>query len=647
MSIFRATPHRVGALLALLYLALLLATAGDLAMSRDESFYVLAADRYAEWFRVLAQDPSAARSKELIDRFWVENHEHPPLMKSLFALSHLAQERWSIFPRPSDAYRFPGMLSAALLLWLIVVFGSRLWNLRAGVMAAIFFATLPRVFYHAHLNCFDVPIVLMILWVTYAYWRSLERPRWALMAGIAYGFALATKHNSWVLPGVLFIHWLWVLVQARWARRQGREMRVHLFPWWLLAMAALGPPLFLGSWPWLWHEPWPRFQAYAAFHLHHDYYNMAYFGRNYFEPPFPISYPFVMTAFTLPLTTLLLMLVGLGMRARALLPEPLALRLWPRGLMRSDARASDVLLLGSALAPLLIIALPSTPIFGGTKHWFPAYPFLALYAGYAADAALRAARARAPFTWMSSLPRFEARARAALPSILALLFCAPGVAESAHSHPFGLSHYTLLAGVLGRERQPRERRPRRRGPRHEPAVLGLHYRQLGGLVSRASAAGGQSLDLRHHLGRVADDAARRHVAAKHRRRRPDGRRRLRHRAPRTPFRRGRLPSLGRLRLGEASAHPRLRWRAYHLGLREPKAHCGKAIKGLHIDPSKASIFGLEGSMRALRLRSSCSYRSSTNRSPSRGATWNNRAERSYRRLGRRSTARSCRTNNPR
>ena len=28
-----------------------------------------------------------------------------------------------------------------------------------------------------------------------------------------------------------------------------------------------------------------------------------------------------------------------------------------------------------------MIALPTSPIFGGTKHWMPAYPFMALYAG--------------------------------------------------------------------------------------------------------------------------------------------------------------------------------------------------------------------------------------------------------------------------
>ena len=35
---------------------------------------------------------------------------------------------------------------------------------------------------------------------------------------------------------------------------------------------------------------------------------------------------------------------------------------------------------GLGLFPICLIALPSIPIFGGTKHWLTAYPFLALLA---------------------------------------------------------------------------------------------------------------------------------------------------------------------------------------------------------------------------------------------------------------------------
>jgi hypothetical protein len=443
--------HLFGALLALTYLIVLLLTASDLAMSRDESFYVIAAERYGTWYDRLFEEPSDAVRREIVDRYWNYNNEHPALAKTVFAWTWLLDQRGypalrealglsrdTLFSTPSSAYRFGGMLSAALTVWLIYIFGARGADRRVGAFAALAFATLPRVFYHAHLNAFDVPIVLMITWTVYAYWRSLTKKRWAIMTGVAYGCALATKHNSWILPGILLIHWIWVATEELLRRKRGERARVIVTPYWLFAMVTLGPLIFWGSWPWIWFDTWARVRAYVAFHLHHEYYNMAYFGVNYFRPPFPVSYPFVMTLFTVPLTIVLLCLSGIVVRARALLPSAVAERLMPRGSLRADARATDVLWLGCGLAPLIVIALPSTPIFGGTKHWFPAYPFMCLFAGYAALYVVVSIESR-----LISRGILDA-GPISIVSMSVLL--APGFAETTHSHRFALSHYTLAAG---------------------------------------------------------------------------------------------------------------------------------------------------------------------------------------------------------
>jgi len=431
--------HLAGALLAAVYVAILLATAGDLAMSRDESFYVTAAESEARWYQQLADSPDVALERPAIDRAWEFNHEHPALMKTLFAWSWLAQQKWQIFATDSDAFRFPGMVTAGLLLWLIYIFGARAFGRMVGVFAALCFALIPRVFYHSHLNCFDVPIVFFDTWVTYAYWRSLRKPRWAIYTGLIFGLALATKHNSWVLPGVFGIHFLWMALGERARRREGQPLsrRLSLVPYWLLAMLLLGPPIMVGIWPWVWHDTLPRLAWYAGFHLHHVYYNMAYFGRNYFAPPFPISFPFVLIAFTVPATTLLLSLMGLWGRIGALLPRFISKRL-PVDLARPDRARTDILLFGSLAAPLLLIAMPSTPIFGGTKHWMPAYPFMAIYAGLGAWHVIRGLRRQLPGHWLHV--RYLSRVLASV------ILLAPSLVETIHSHPFGLSHYTALAG---------------------------------------------------------------------------------------------------------------------------------------------------------------------------------------------------------
>jgi 4-amino-4-deoxy-L-arabinose transferase-like glycosyltransferase len=436
--------HALGAALCALYAAVLLYTAPDLGLSRDEGMYVVAAEAYAGWFELLASDPGQALEQASIDRFFRVNHEHPALTKALFACSYLLDRELGLFSRQSLAFRFPGMLSAGLLLWLIYIFGVRTHGRSVGLFAALAFALLPRPFYHAHLDAFDVPITLALTAVTYAYWRSLLERRWALGCGALFGLALATKHNSWLLPGVLAIHFALAVtldrLRVRARRRVARAATPELgaVPAWLLAMIALGPPIFLASWPWLWNDTLARFGRYAAFHLHHEYYNIAYFGVNYFWPPFPVSYPWVMTLYTVPVTTLLLAVVGLTVEGCA---TSARVRAALAGDDAGDPRLTSVLWLGALLCPLVVISLPSTPIFGGTKHWFPAYPFLALFAGVGFAQALA--------LWRTLLvPERLARWRAHLAWPAGVLLLLPALVETAHSHPFGLSHYGFAAGFV-------------------------------------------------------------------------------------------------------------------------------------------------------------------------------------------------------
>lgn len=457
--------HCVGALLCATYVVVLMGTAGDLAMSRDESFYVHAAELYANWFEVLADDPGQAFEQATIDRYWKYNHEHPALAKSAFALSWLAHQKWDLFSSDTLAFRFPAMLSAGLLLWLLVVWGGRARGLVCGVVAALAMALLPRFFYHAHLNCFDVPIVTAVAACAYCYWRSLDSRRWLFALGVVYGLALATKHNAWIVPGIFAVHWAFVVWGRRVAAKsQGdRDERAKpkksdslfanlwfrrvavksqgLSPWWLVAMAVIGVPIFVGTWPWLWHDGLARFGWYANFHIRHVHYNMAYFGTTYFQPPMPISFPWVMTLFTVPVTTLLLALLGIGIGWRRLLPPLFEKPIDNKNeSLRPDTRYLEILWFGFFLAPLVVISLPSSPIFGGTKHWHTGYPFMALFAGVAAQVCFEHARRYLAERFRST---HVVRALAALPLALWLT---PGFLQTAHAHPFGLSHYGPIAG---------------------------------------------------------------------------------------------------------------------------------------------------------------------------------------------------------
>ncbi|HEY2733125.1 MAG TPA: glycosyltransferase family 39 protein, partial [Polyangiales bacterium] len=436
----RSMLHSVGLALCIGYVALLVHTAGAIGLSRDEGIYVDAAQQYAGWLELLARDHHAALAPAAIDAAFRINHEHPPLMKLLFGLGFIAHQKLGLFASDSLSFRFAGMLSAGLLLWLIYVFGAQLYGRSAGLFAALAYALLPRPFYHAHLNAFDAPITLASTAVTYAYWRSLREPRFAIVCGLLFGLALLTKHNSWILPFIFVLHFGACALLELGARKRNGRRSLNLTPWWLIAMLSLGPLLFVGGWPWLWHDTLARLRSYAAFHLHHEYYNIEYFGVNYFWPPFPASYAWVMTLFTVPLTTLA---VGLGGMFAQLdsLRRGVAQR-WSRVRSGSQLMAAvfdpslpSLLLFAAMLAPLAIISIPTTPIFGGTKHWFPAYPMLALFAGRGFQLAIHALA-----------PRVPGRPKALLAWTIGLWLLVPAAIETAHSHPFGLSHYTVAAG---------------------------------------------------------------------------------------------------------------------------------------------------------------------------------------------------------
>ncbi|MBL8603340.1 MAG: glycosyltransferase family 39 protein [Myxococcales bacterium] len=440
------------------YVALLFRTARHLGFARDEGFYFAASTSYARWFDLLLRNRHEALTRTAIDQAWNINHEHPSLMKSLFGLSWLfLHEKWHLIAQESLSFRLPGMVMGGLGLWLVYLFGYRLTGRhRVGLMAAALLGLMPRVFYHAHLDCFDVPVMTMWVAVLYCHWRSLDGGfGWSLATGVMWGLCLETKHNAWFVPILVVVHWL----VTRGGEFLSASRRGNFpLPLSLPMMALLGPVIFVGLWPWMWFDTLAtpdghpgRFSEYANFHLHHAYYNMEYLGFNWFRPPFPRSYAWGMIVFTVPAITLLLGLLGVSTQLTALarelswLPSALAparsawgARLktfadaWPE-----DRRGSvSFLLLGFAV-PLGPWLSPKTPIFGGTKHWFPAYPFLALFAGLGFWALSRLFEAwlgeRVTRTWLAVL-------------CLGAALVLPAFSQTAHSHPFGLSNYTPLAG---------------------------------------------------------------------------------------------------------------------------------------------------------------------------------------------------------
>jgi hypothetical protein len=418
------------------FLGVLLGTTSEVGYARDEGFYFFAARKYEAWFSLLASDRALALKRQQVDLAWTVNHEHPGLIKSLFALSHMklqASAKW--FAETGTSFRFPAMCFGAMAVSLTTLWAMRRVGLVAGLVAGLSLAFMPRVFFHAHLACFDVPITAMFVLTFFAFEKALssEGPAWPLATGVLFGLALDTKHNAWFLPIAFLFHALLSLIAARLVRqRLWSATRRHVHA--LIAMALLGPAVLIVCWPWLWFDTLARFQAYASFHLNHDYYNMEFLGETYFQPPMPRLYAPLMSLATVPFITIALGCVGVAHWARAFVVD---LREREHdALARHRTLLLWVIGVGVSYGPWLST---STPIFGGTKHWMPAYPFMALLAGYGFQEAARALAAE--------LRRIEKpRLATAIAPALAILVLASPVEQAVHAHPWGLSAYTPIVG---------------------------------------------------------------------------------------------------------------------------------------------------------------------------------------------------------
>lgn len=430
---------------------------------RDEGYYFDAAEQYSAWYvgllpNVFTGHLGKSFSRSAVDHAFSYNHEHPALMKSLFGLSWHFLHKCDCPKQPGlhpmayrqrhaslnlldeeTAFRVPTMLLTALMIAFTFAWAARFSaaaGLGAGLAAAGMTLFASRLFFDAELACFDAPIAALWFLTVYAYWRSRSQDRagrrWAIGAGVIFGLALATKHNAFFIPPVLILHALVVDARELLASlRERRWPRAEAFPRALLWMASLGLVVYLACWPWMWFATVARFREYVAFHVNHVYYNFEYLGRNYNKPAFPRSFVFVMTLLTVPTTTLLLAFAGAAA--------------WLRRARNGgvDQPPGTGLLIGlNALAPMLVLTLSGAPIFGATKHFHAAIPFIALLAAFALALLLRGLGS--PRVLAFGLP------------LLAVL---PSAVDTWRSHPYGLSHYVAFAGgpdggaTLGMNRQ--------------------------------------------------------------------------------------------------------------------------------------------------------------------------------------------------
>ncbi|MFT5430164.1 MAG: hypothetical protein ACI9OJ_000837 [Myxococcota bacterium] len=372
------------------------------------------------------------------------------------------------FMRESQALRLPAWVFSAALIALIYLFGVELFGAWAGLFAAIAFFVVPRQFFHAHLCSFDMPVTTLVFATVYAFWKSLRSRRWVAITALLWGVGLLTKLNAFFIPIPLIAAWLFpdaleaarrrlakrewkprpksLLILAAWtaivvvtAAFAGKgpavavalvaigsaslAVRLPPMPRAFLVMPPVGLVMLFALWPQLWYDPARTFYDYVNFHLSHVHYLQQYYGHILSAPPFPLAFPFAMTALTVPISILFMMAVG---TVTVFIIERKQVSVFIR-----------VLLAANILFPIVLIALPSTPIFGGIKHWMATVAFGCLVAGHG-------------FDWMRrrGLGMLSSGTQRVVAVIVAALILTPGAIASVRHVDVGTSYYNEISGGL-------------------------------------------------------------------------------------------------------------------------------------------------------------------------------------------------------
>lgn len=306
-----------------------------------------------------------------------------------------------------------------------------------ALLAALGYLAIPQPFWHAHLCTFDTTIAALLLLTTLAWHRALSAPAWIWPTAFLWGLSLLAKHNALILPIPLLLHWLWHNAREGRLRWEGPAQPRQRWMWlgialglavmgvllgkpliglglgllvlatrfriWLppvpsvfFAMLVVGPLVLVAGWPLLWVDTIDNLTRWIEFHVQHEHYMQYFFGQVLAYPPFPTSFSWVMTALTWPTTLLAAALIGLAavywprrrsptpveLARQEMAPGPFLYNTWmqtdvedSRG-RTTEQRSLDRLILLSALWPMALISVPGTPVFGGTKHWMLAFPFL-------------------------------------------------------------------------------------------------------------------------------------------------------------------------------------------------------------------------------------------------------------------------------
>lgn len=340
--------------------------------------------------------------------------DHPPLGRVMLGAAHFLTS-WCIDGLESAPYNVPAArlgscFAFAVTVLLLSEFCHRRFQWAAAVCVSVLMITTPCLLGHARLAALES--VTNLAWVMallplLAWWTASRPPSTlqACVSGVFWGLLLLTKVQGILLPPV-------VLLWAVWQYREG-----SIRP--LICWTICGAVVFVAAWPWLWLDPVRNLAQYLGRAADRPTLYCWYFGERFADKQVPWHYPFVLTLAALPVGTVLCLLARVRIK-------------------RLDA--IDQLLLLSIAIPLIVFAVPGTPVYDGNRLFMIVMPGIMILAAraFASFGDSSAASINSPPV---AVPHAVARWKAAVLVLLAIQpFCSPIFS------PYAISQYGPLTG---------------------------------------------------------------------------------------------------------------------------------------------------------------------------------------------------------
>lgn len=358
---------------ALTFFLVSLLTLSDYGISWDEPIHFMRGQGYLHYFftgeqeyKTLSGSRSYYQNNQLTAKYFLESDSgHPPLNGILAAFTNYVFYQHLGILGDVESYHLFNVLTATLLIFIVCLFAFETYGLFASLVAGLALSLYPLFFGESRFNIKDPAEAAFFGLTIYAFWKAvnIRSWKWLILSAIGFGLGLGTKFNILFLPFILIP---WAAYKIFFLDR-GKLKLDKKFILAFLISPVIVLIIFIGSWPFLWADPFYNFLEIFG------YYKQIGTGFNYQTAQYYLrfglnSYPALWIVYTTPPYILFLALVGMVASVFSLKRKDGAVLLW----------------LLWFLVPIIRVTLPGASIYGGVRQIMEYIPGMALIAGLGA-----------------------------------------------------------------------------------------------------------------------------------------------------------------------------------------------------------------------------------------------------------------------